>query len=341
MPAVETGPIAPFAILGGGTAFPRRVLGNADVLARTGRARSPEHARFAAAALAETMGVSERAWAHVPGEPFDPAEETTVDLAACAARAALADADLPARELALILVATSTPHRMTTTVSAAVAAALGASAGACDVRGGCAAGLHALATAALYAQSGPVLVVGADTFSKLLPVEHAPTLLSLADGAGALVVAARAPGALLASSYQTDGGLARLVYTDGALPPTVADVERGGYRLAGAPDELTAVVPDRYEAALRAVLARAGLGAADVDLYVAHPSGRPVIDEVVRRMGFARACASLARHGNVGAAGWIVALVEARREGRIAPGSVVATAAVGGGVSWGAALLRC
>jgi 3-oxoacyl-[acyl-carrier-protein] synthase-3 len=345
MPAVEIGPIAPFGILGGGTAFPRRTFTNEDVLARLG-GRSSEQLRFTAAALTETMGVRERAWAHLPGEPFDHAqEESTLDLAVAAARAALADAQVAPRELALVLVATSTPHRMTTTVSAAVGAALGASAGCIDVRGGCAAGLHALATAALHAAAGagPALVIGADTFSKVIPVGHAPTLLSLADGAGALVVGARAEGALLASSYETDGRLARLVYTDGGLPPTAADVERGGFVLSGAPDDLAAVVPERYEAALRAALARAGLAAADVDLLVPHQTSRAVLEEVGRRLGIApeRTFVNLDRHGNVGAAGWLVALVEARAAGCVAPGARVALAAVGGGVSFGAAILRC
>jgi 3-oxoacyl-[acyl-carrier-protein] synthase III len=346
MPAVEVGPIAPFAILGGGTAFPRRTFDNAQVLALTGRARSPEQLRFAAAALAETMGVRERAWAHVPGEPLDhAAEESTVDLAVAAARAALADAGVAPAELALVLCATSTPHRMTTTVAATVGGALGAGAACLDVRGGCAAGIFALTTAALHiaAGAGPVLLVGADTFSKVVPVEHAPSLLALADGAGALVLGARAGAALLAATYETDGALGRLVYTDGALPPTAADVARGGFRLSGAPDEMAAVVPERYARALGAALARAGIAPGDLDLYVPHQTGRAVLDEACARAGIPRARAfdNLARHGNIGAAGWLVALVEARAAGRIAPGARVALASVGGGLAWGAAVLSC
>ena len=285
------------------------------------------------------MGVRERAWAHVPGTPLDPAgEETTVDLAVTAARRALEDAGVASEELALVQVATSTPHRMTTTVAAAVGAALGVKAACVDVRGGCAAGLFALGNAALHvaAGAGPALVVGADTFSKIVPVGHAPSLLSLADGAGAIVVGRKTGSALLATSYQTDGALARLVYTDGALPPTEAEVARGGYQLSGAPEELARAVPDRYQAALSAVLRRAGVAASDVELYVPHQTGREVLEETSRRVGLARTFSNLERHANIGAAGWIVALVEAA----IRRGALVATAAVGGGLSWGAAVLR-
>lgn len=342
VPAVQIGPVEDIGVLGGGTAFPRRELDNREVLALARRGRSPEQIAFAAAALVETMGVATRAWAHLPGEPFDPGEETTLDLALAAGRRALDDARLPAAELSLLMVATSTPHRMTTTVAAAVGEALGARCACIDVRGGCAAGLHALGSAALLvaAGNGPALIVGADTFSKVIPLEHAPTLLSLADGAAAIVLGRKPGSALLASFYETDPALSRLVYTDGTLPPTVADIERGGYRLAGAPEELARAIPGKYEEALRAALSRAGDHG--VDLYAPHQTGRELLEEVARRMGFPRerVYSSLHRHGNVGAAGWLAALVEARAEGRTPPGARVATAAVGGGVSAGAAVFR-
>src|SRR5688500_11291358 len=99
MPAIEIGPVQDIGVLGGGTAFPRRELDNAEVLRLARPGRPPGQIEFAAAALVETMGVSKRAWAHIPGEPLDPAEESTLDLALAAARRALEDAGLGAGEL--------------------------------------------------------------------------------------------------------------------------------------------------------------------------------------------------------------------------------------------------
>jgi 3-oxoacyl-[acyl-carrier-protein] synthase-3 len=351
---MELGPFDGVTVLGGGAAFPRRELSNEEVLrnlpasarARRTTAVTDEELRFVAAGIEESLGVRSRAWAHLVGTPLDPAhEESTLSLAVAAARAALTDAGCAIGEIGLILCATSTPHRMTSTLSAAVGAELGAACPCMDTRTGCSAGLFALATGALFLQAGAarVLVIGAETFSKIIPAEHKVAALSLGDGAGALVLGLRAGARLDAVYLQTDGTLGRLISTDGALPPTEGELARGGYVLSGQPDELLAVVPHKYEEAIGRVLARAGLAAAGVDLYVPHQTSRGLIREVCAKVGIPpeRAFINIERHANIGAAGWMVALVEARAAGRVRQGMRIALAAVGGGMSWAAAVLTC
>ena len=338
MPALTLGPIDDFGVLGAGTAFPSRVVGNLEVLrglppeAWGTRARVPdeEQTRFAAQALEQTLGVKERAWATT---------ESTLDLAKEAAARALQDAG--AGEIDLVLVASSTPHRWTSTLSAPLGAALKLACPCMDVRTGCAAGMFALATAALYHQAGArrVLLVGTETFSRVIPKQSKMAAVSLGDGAGALVLG-RVPGArLLAASMDTDGDLAGLVYTSGALPPTHQELDRGGYVLSGDPEGLRATVPEKYVSAIGAVLERAKLTARHVDAYVPHQTSKDLIHEVCNRLGLpaSRAFLNLHRHANIGAAGWVVALAEARAE-RLKPNDRVLLASVGGGMSWAAAL---
>jgi 3-oxoacyl-[acyl-carrier-protein] synthase-3 len=214
-----------------------------------------------------------------------------------------------------------------------------------DVRTGCAGALFALSTAALHvaAGAGVALVIGAETFSKIIPPSSKIAAVSLGDGAGALVIG-KATGARLDAIFlETDGTLGRLITTDGALPPTADDVARGGYVLSGSPDDLTATVPGKYRAAIEAALARANVGAGSIDLYVPHQTHVPMMIGVAADVGIARETmfVNVPRHANIGGAGWVVAFAEARREGRVGRGARVLVAAVGGGMSWGAAVLTC
>ncbi len=345
MPATVIGPVDGVGILGAGTAFPSPQLDNAGALAVLPGRRDPERLAFAARGLSQSIGVRERAWAHPVGTPLDHASEpTSLDLGIDAARAALDDAGIVASDLSLVLFATSTPHRMTSTLSAPLGAAIGADAACIDMRTGCSAGLFALATAALYvgAGTGPALIIGADTFSKVLPPSHKMAVLALGDGAGALVLG-RKPGAQVRSVYmRSDGSLGALIGTNGALPPTAAEVERGGYQLSGQPDALADALPARYLDALEGAFAHAGVTAADIDLYAPHQTSVPLITGVAAKAGIAADrvwTEGVGRHANIGAAGWLVALAEARAEGRTRPGDTVAMASVGGGMSWAAAVL--
>jgi 3-oxoacyl-[acyl-carrier-protein] synthase-3 len=345
MPAVEIGPIDGVAILGGATAFPARELDNAEVLRGLPSApRTEEQLQFLAAGAEQTLGLRKRAWAHPVGAPLQHgSEETTLDLASRAAREALRDAGVAASDLSLILCATSTPHRMTSTVAAPLGSALGASAACMDTRTGCSGALFALGTAALHlaAGTGPALIVGAETFSKIIPPQHRGAQLALGDGAAALVIGRR-EGAQLSSIFlQTDGALGRLITTDGALPPTAEEIARGGYQLSGAPDELGQIVPEKYAAAIAGALRRAGNPA--IDLFVPHQTSRELIARVAAAAQFPpeKTFVEVHRHANIGAAGWMAALVEARAEGRCPRGTRLLIAAVGGGMSWAAAVLRC
>jgi 3-oxoacyl-(acyl-carrier-protein) synthase III len=349
---VTLGPLEGVGVLGVGTAFPEREWTNEEALravaplAWPGRAMDDEQLAFIASSVRETMGVERRAWAHTVGEPLDHAHETTtLDLATDAAKRALADAHLHASDVALVLVATSTPHKMTSTVSAQVGAAIGARAACMDVRTGCAGALFALSTAALHiaAGAGAVLVVGAETFSKIIPPSSKVAAVSLGDGAGALVLG-RVAGARVESIFlETDGALGRLITTDGALPPTADEVARGGYLLSGSPDYLTATVPGKYTAAIDAALARAQLGADSIALFVPHQTHVPMMLGVASKVGVEREkmFVNVPRHANIGGAGWVVAFAEARFDGRMPNGARVLVAAVGGGMSWGAAVLTC
>ncbi|MBX7101716.1 MAG: hypothetical protein K1X89_28635 [Myxococcaceae bacterium] len=351
MPAVVVGPFEGLGVLGAGTAFPPESYDNARALgclppeAHRGRTPDAEELAFLAAGATEQMGVVHRAWSHRVGTALDPANEpSSFDLGLAAARAALAQAGVPASALSLVVTATSTPHRMTSTLAAPLGAALGAQAACFDVRTGCAAGLFGLATVgALQASgAGPAVLVGAETFSKIVPPVSKAAALSLGDGGGALVLGKVAGAAVLSVSLETDGNLAGLVTTDGALPPTPGELARGGYLLTGSAEQLRAEVLPRYQKAIEGALRHAGLTAKDIDAFVPHQTSVALIEEVCARVGLERSKAfvNVPRHANVGAAGWLVALAEARAEGKVHPGMRVLLAAVGGGMSWAAAVLR-
>lgn len=345
---LELGPIHGVAILATGCAFPPRTLSNADVLRTLGHlywdasSLTDDRIEFLARAVGESMGVSERAWAHIPGTPFEhEAEPSTLDLAVAAARDALSR--IEAAQIGLVICCTSTPARMTSTTSAVVGAKLGLDAACMDLRTGCSAGVFALSTAALFVQATgrSVLLVGTETFSKVLPVAHKGAVMSLADGAGALVLGPGA-GSMLAACMGTDGNLGHLVNTPGALPAVAEDIERGAFFLAGAPEELGAHLPVKYISVVRAALARAGLVGADVQHYVPHQTSETLIRHVAAHCEIPseRVFVNVPRHGNIGSAGWMVALHEARQQRSMQPGQNLLIASVGGGMSWASCILK-
>ncbi len=348
MPATILGPIEDVGVLGCGTAFPPVQLDNAAALAHTPGAerRSPEQLAFAAKALGDSLGLRSRAWAHPVGSALEhDSELTTIDLMIDAGRTALLDAGVAAADLAMVLCATSTPPRMTSTLSAPVGAALGTTGACMDTRAGCSAGVFALATGALHvaAGAGPVLILGGETFSKVIPPSHKMAVMALGDGAGALVLGAKPGAAVLGLSLQSDGGLGSLIGTAGRLPPTAEEIDGGGFQLSGQPDALAKALPARYLSALANALGRAGLSGADLDLYTPHQTSVPLIRGVAEQAGVRAErvwTEGVARHANIGAAGWMVALAEARAEGRCEAGDLLGVASVGGGMSWAAAVLR-
>lgn len=342
MPTLRQGPFPNVVIRGGATAFPSRTLDNADVLRWLDPDRDPRRLAFAAEGLSQTLGVRTRAWARLPGDAGSDVSDTA-RLATEAARDALSDAEVGADEVDVLIVATSTPPRWTSTVSSSVGGALGLRATAFDLRSGCAGALIALSTAAMYLQHGArnVLVVGADTFSKAIPANDRTSALLLGDGAAAVVIG-RGAGALRGACTVSDGALGRLVHTPGALPPTPEDAATGAYALHGDPTGFADAVPALYAEVIAGVLDHSGLVVADVR-YVPHQAGRAVIHAVADRFGIPRdrTFEAVDRHANTGAASALTALVEARREGFVGPGDDVLLASVGGGMSAAALVWRC
>ncbi|MFO0662801.1 MAG: 3-oxoacyl-[acyl-carrier-protein] synthase III C-terminal domain-containing protein [Polyangiaceae bacterium] len=348
---LELGPIAGVSVLGAGTAFPTTTFTNLEVLERLapgfwsdGAAPDRERLAFMADGIEGTLGVKRRAWSHIPGTPFDHEKElTTLDLALDAGRRALVDANVAASDLGLVLVSTSTPYRMTSTLSAVVGARLDSHAACMDIRTGCSAGLFALSTASLFvAQTEkPALIIGTETFSKVLPPTHKPAALTLADGAGALVLA-KGPGTLLAATLASDGRLAHLVSAPGALPPRAEDIASGQFYLHGSPEELAAELPSKYKDAIGRAFTKAKLTGADITRYVPHQTSPALIHAVAKEVGVAeaRCFVNVPEHANVGAAGWIVAIAESRAQKPFERGERILTAAVGGGMSWAAAILE-
>lgn len=338
MPATLLHDLNGLSLLGAGTAFAEHTLSNEDVLLRMGNKYANEQRRqFVAQGATENIGVRSRTWSHLVGLPSTANEETSADLGARAARAALRDAGVQANEIGLLIVSTSSPHRMTGTSSGAVHAALGLQSAAMDVRTGCAGGLFALTTAALYAQAGagPILLVGAETFSKVIPHLHSTPMMSLGDGAGALVLGRRDGAGIHSAFLKSDGSLSHLVATKGPLPPQADALAAGEYFLSGDPDGLAAQLPGKYLEAIGSVRAHTRVS---IDLFVPHQTSRPLILSIANQIGWPieQTFINVERHANIGVAGWMVALAEAREEQRVQQGSTVLLAAVGGGMSWAA-----
>lgn len=340
-PAV-LGPLGGLRVIGRGTALPERRVSNAAVLA--GGSASPAQQAYRERALGEALGLRNRHWVHPVGaEPGDD-HQTSADLAADAATAALESAGHAASDVGMLLVSTSTPVGWTGTNASILSKRLGIRAPSMDVRAGCAGTLFSMATAALYlgAGVGSVLVVGTDTFSLVCPPEHAVAKLSLGDGAAALLLVAEPEHAVEAAVLDSDGALSGLIATPGTLPPTHLQIDDGAYRLTGDASRLEDVVHERYCQAIEQCLSRAGAGAADIDWFVPHQTNRGLMTRIASSVGIdpERVVSTVDRHANIGNAGWASALVAALDDGRIGAGQRVLVSVVGGGMAWGAALFR-
>ena len=269
--------------------------------------------------------------------------ETTSQLAEKAARQALAMAGIAASELDLILVATSTPDYIFPSTACLLQGALGnKGAAAFDVQAVCSGFVYALTVADKFIRSGShkkALVVGAETFSRILDWQDRGTCVLFGDGAGAVVLeAAPAPG-ILASALHADGSQVGIL----SVPGQVA-----GGQVVGDPFlrmEGQAV----FKMAVRVLAevaeeccAAAGLAAGQIDWLIPHQANIRIIDATARKMGLPRdkVVVSVDRHGNTSAASVPIALDEAVRDGRIRRGQKVLLEGVGGGFTWGAVLFE-
>ncbi len=317
-------------VVGLGCHLPSRILSNAD-LEKTLDTTDEW--------IVQRTGIRQR---YIAGE-----EERTSTLGLNAARAALADAGLAPNDIDLVIVATSTPDYTFPAVATQIQAGLGMNGGvAFDLQAVCSGFVFALATADKFLISGShrrALVIGADTFSRLLDWGDRSTCVLFGDGAGAVVLEARegngttADRGVLTSHLRSDGRYRDMLYADGGPSSTRTT---GHVRMQGREVFRHAVtmVTDVVQAAFDAT----GTSAADLAWFVPHQANRRIIDASAQKLGIAaqKVVTTVDLHGNTSAASVPLALCVARDDGRIKHGDLVMIEAMGGGFTWGAALIR-
>ena len=316
-------------IIGTGSALPARRVSNAE--------------------LAETVDTSDEWIVERTGIRFrhiaGPAE-TTATLAADACRAALESAGLTADAIDLIVLATATPDQTFPASATKVQAMLGINdCVAFDVAAVCSGFLYALQVADSMLRSGAArraLVIGAETFSRILDWEDRTTCVLFGDGAGAVVLEAQeeavsAGRGILAMRLHADGRHNDLLYVDGG-PSTTGTV--GKVRMKGREVFRHAVV--NLAAVMTETLAVAGLAADDVDWVVPHQANARILDATARKLHLApeKVVVTVDQHANTSAASVPLALNTAVKDGRIKQGDLIVLEAMGGGFTWGAAVVR-
>jgi 3-oxoacyl-[acyl-carrier-protein] synthase-3 len=312
-------------VLGVGSSLPKRRVTN-DELAQTVDTTD--------AWIVERTGIRSR---YLAGE-----DETTASLATDAARKALDHAGVAAGEVDLIVLATATPDQTFPSSATKVQAALGINdCIAFDVHAVCTGFLYALSVADSMLRSGnakTAIVIGSETFSRILDWEDRGTCVLFGDGAGALVLGAQeTEGGILATKLHADGRHNDLLFVDGG-PSTTGTV--GKLRMKGREVFRHAVV--NLAGVLNEVLEAAGLTAAEVDWVVPHQANARILDATAKKLGLPaeKVVVTVGEHANTSAASVPLAFDTAVKDGRIKRGDVVVLEAMGGGFTWGAAALR-
>ncbi|MBL8905313.1 MAG: ketoacyl-ACP synthase III [Rhizobiales bacterium] len=315
---------------GVGSYLPARILSNADLSRIVDT--SDEW-------IVERTGIRER---RIAAEG-----ETTGHLAIAAARNALADARIDAGEIDLIILATSTPDNTFPATATQVQAALGITRGAAfDLQAVCSGFVYALTVADSLLQGGQgttALVIGSETFSRILDWNDRTTCVLFGDGAGAVVMRAGegkgtiADRGILASRIRSDGRYADKLYVDGG-PSSTKTV--GHLRMEGREVFKHAVI--NIAGVMEETILAAGLKPSDIDWFVPHQANKRILEGTAKRLGVpeSRVVITLDKHGNTSAASIPLALDTAVKDGRIKRGDLVLMEAMGGGFTWGAALLR-
>jgi 3-oxoacyl-[acyl-carrier-protein] synthase-3 len=317
-------------VLGCGAYLPERILTNAELAAKVDT--SDEW-------IVQRTGIRER---HIAAEG-----EFTSHLAIKAAEAALADAGIDAQQIDLIVLATSTPDNTFPATAVAVQAALGIHHGAAfDLQAVCSGFVFAVATADNFLRGGSfkrALVIGAETFSRILDWNDRGTCVLFGDGAGAIVLEAQegwgtsADRGVLTTHLRSDGRHKMKLYVDGG-PSSTQTV--GHLRMEGrevfkhAVGMITGVIVDAFQAS--------GTNAEQVDWFVPHQANKRIIDASAHKLHIApqKVVMTVDVHGNTSAASIPLALATAVADGRIKKGNLVLLEAMGGGFTWGSALLR-
>ncbi len=314
-------------VLGVGSHLPARVVANAELADRLDT--SDEW-------IVERTGIRQR---HIAA-----ADEKTSDLAIAASVKALAAAGREARDIDLIVLATTTPDLTFPATASRVQAALGVPPGiAFDLQAVCSGFVFAMASADNFlarGQAKSALVIGAETFSRLLDWEDRATCVLFGDGAGAVVLEAQDRSderGVLSTFLRTDGRMHDLLYVDGG-PSETGGV--GKVRMVGNAVFRQAV--EHISGAMLEACARAQVRIDAVDWFVPHQANQRILDGVARKLGIApeKVVSTVARHGNTSAASVPLALDVAIQDGRIQSGQLVLMEALGGGLTWGAILVR-
>lgn len=297
-------------------------------------------------AIVETSDEWIRSRSGIERRHFAAEGQTTSDLATRAARAALEDAGIGADGIGAIIVATSTADLTFPSVATMVQASLGMTSGyAFDVQAVCAGFVYALANANALIVSGQaerVLVIGAETFSRLMDWTDRSTCVLFGDGAGALVLEAvggeggTADRGILSVDLHSDGRHRDILYVDGG----VSTGSIGHLRMEG--KEVFRHAVEKLAETAHTALEKVGLSGADVDWIVPHQANIRIIEGTARRMQVPmdRVVVTVQDHGNTSAASIPLALSVGRARGQIKPGDLVVTEAIGGGLAWGAVVLR-
>jgi len=312
-------------VLGVGSALPKRKVTNEELAERVDTSDQW---------IVERTGIRSR---YIAADG-----ETTASLATDAARRALEHAGIDATDIQLIVLATATPDQTFPSSATKVQAALGiADCIAFDVHAVCTGFLYALTVADSMLRSGSAnkaLVIGAETFSRILDWEDRTTCVLFGDGAGALVLGAEeTDSGILATKLHADGRHNDLLFVDGG-PSTTGTV--GKLRMKGREVFRHAVV--NLAGVLNEVLAEAGLSSADVDWVVPHQANARILDATAKKLGLPseKVVVTVGEHANTSAASVPLAFDTAVRDGRIQRGDIVVLEAMGGGFTWGAAALR-
>ncbi|MER8366670.1 beta-ketoacyl-ACP synthase III [Mesorhizobium sp. M0306] len=317
-------------VRGTGAALPRRIMKNADF---EGMVETSDEW------IVQRTGIRQR---HIAAD-----DETTASLGEAAARAALDNAGLTADDIDLIVLATSTPNNTFPATAVEIQNRLGMHHGfAFDLQAVCSGFVYAVTTADLYIRSGlarRVLVIGSETFSRILDWNDRSTCVLFGDGAGAMVLEAGtgaggiADRGVLAASLRSDGIHKDKLFVDGG-PSTTGTV--GHLRMEGR--EVFKHAVGMITDVIEATFAQAGVSAADLDWFVPHQANKRIIDASAKKLGIEerKVVVTVDLHGNTSAASVPLALSAAVADGRIKKGDLVLLEAMGGGFTWGAVLLR-
>lgn len=317
-------------IRGVGAYLPKRVMTNDELSARLDTSDDWITAR---------TGIRQR---HIAADG-----ELTSDLGLAAARQALVRSGIDPVDIDLIIVATATPDRTFPATAVKIQSQLRIRKGvAFDLQAVCSGFIFALATADNFLRTGQfkrALVIGSETFSRILDWEDRTTCVLFGDGAGAIVLEAQPLSGtlddrgLLATRIRSDGRYEELLYVDGG-PSSTQTV--GNLRMNGR--EVFRHAIQKISGVIDETLVTTGLGADEIDLFVPHQANRRILDGIAKKLGVSsdKIVVTLDKHGNTSAASIPLALNQALADGRLKEGNLVLMEAMGGGFTWGAALAR-